>query len=133
MEMRLWKSWNPLVNTISGLEAHWNDSATEHRIISIAYYAEESYHTGLLPPNHRIIIRCNKPQEKFEEKILEQKRIFKEKETHKNEKQKAIFRSGSDTASGSRPVADTGPCRSGCLHGRGEQGVGDADHRKERL
>jgi hypothetical protein len=49
MEMRLWKSWNPLVNTIFGLEAHWNASATEHRSISIAQDAKTAYHTGLLP------------------------------------------------------------------------------------
>jgi hypothetical protein len=50
MEMRLWKSWNPLVNTIFGLEAHWNVSATEHRSISIVHYAEEPYHMGFLTP-----------------------------------------------------------------------------------
>jgi hypothetical protein len=49
MEMRLWKSWNPLVNTIFGLEAHWNVSATEHRSISIVYYTEMFYNTGRLP------------------------------------------------------------------------------------
>jgi hypothetical protein len=38
------------VIAIFGLEAHWNVSATEHRIISIMRYAEASYHTDHLTP-----------------------------------------------------------------------------------